>query len=205
MNGRFAAPLLLALPFLAGIAVLKGLTVEIDTFHGTDARLYHLPTIRHFAESLDLERYPAAQTPLFHLLFAGWSKVVGFELWRLRLLEVVISYAGVLVLFRLLVRRGLDAAPACALALVFALSPYYLGPSFTLLTDNLAILLGLVALDRLDRFGESDSMRELALACVATALAVLTRQSLAWLALVAAFYVLRSGMAAPVARPAGRR
>jgi len=192
MNSRLAAPLLLALPFLAGIAVLKGLTVEIDTFHGSDARLYHLPTIRHFAESLDLERYPAAQTPLFHLLFAGWGKLVGFELWRLRLLEVLISYAGVLVLFRLLVRRGLDVAPACALALVFALSPYYLGPSFTLLTDNLAILLGLIALDRLDRFGEDASMRELALACVATALAVLTRQSLAWLALVAALWVLRA-------------
>ena len=193
MNSRLAAPVLLALPFVAGLAVLKGLTVEIDTFHGTDARLYHLPTIRHFAESLDLERYPAAQTPLFHLLFAGWGKVVGFELWRLRLLEVLISYAGVLVLFRLLVRRGLAAGLAGALALVFALSPYYLGPSFTLLTDNLAILLGLIALDRLDRFGDSDSMGELALACVATALAVFTRQSLAWLALVAAFYVLRSG------------
>ena len=33
------APALLALPFLIGIAVLQGLTVEIDTFHGSDARV----------------------------------------------------------------------------------------------------------------------------------------------------------------------
>ena len=199
MSPRLAAPILLALPFLAGVAVLEGLTVEVDTFHGSDARLYHLPTILHFAEGLDLGRYPAAQTPLFHLLLAGWGKLVGFELWRLRLLEVVISYLAVLVLFRLLVRRGLAIAPACALALVLALSPYYLGPSFTLLTDNLGILVGVVALGRLDRFGEEvgrlgarASMRDFALACLATALAVLTRQSLAWLALVAAVYLLRA-------------
>jgi Dolichyl-phosphate-mannose-protein mannosyltransferase len=199
MSSRFAAPVLLALPFLAGVAVLKGLTVEVDTFHGTDARLYHLPTILHFAEGLDLERYPAAQTPLFHLLLAGWGELVGFELWRLRLLEVLISYAAVLVLFRLLVRRGLAIAPACALALVLALSPYYLAPSFTLLTDNLGILLGVLALDRLDRFGGQSgrlgaraSMGDFALACLATGLAVLTRQSLAWLALVAAVYLLRA-------------
>ena len=193
MSPRIAAPILLALPFLAGVAVLKGLTVEVDTFHGSDARLYHLPTILHFAESLDVERYPAAQAPLFHLLFAGWGELVGFELWRLRVLEVIVSYLVVVVLFRLLLRRGLAVAPACALALVLALSPYYLGPSFTLLTDNLAILFGVVALDRLDRFEERGGrMGELALACVATALAVLTRQSLAWLALVAAVYLLRA-------------
>jgi Dolichyl-phosphate-mannose-protein mannosyltransferase len=193
MSPRLAAPILLALPFLAGVAVLKGLTVEVDTFHGTDARLYHLPTILHLAESLDLERYPAAQTPLFHLLFAGWGKLVGFELWRLRVLEVIVSYLAVLVLFRLLARRGLAVAPACALALVFALSPYYLGPSFALLTDNLAILFGVVALDRLDRFEERrGAMGDLALACLATALAVLTRQSLAWLALVAAVFLVRA-------------
>jgi hypothetical protein len=104
---------------------------------------------------------------------------------------VAISYAAVLVLFRLLVRRGLGAAPAFALALLFALSPYYFGASFALLTDNLAILFGLVALDRLDRFGADGSWRELALGCLALAAAVLTRQSLLWLALVAAFYIAR--------------
>jgi hypothetical protein len=201
MSRRLAYPALLALPFLAGVAVLKGLTVEIDTFHGTDAGLYHLPTIRHFARGGGLDGYPAAQTPLFHLLFAGWGKVVGFELWRLRLLEVVISYAGVLVMFRMLVRRGLRPAAACALALLLALSPYYFGASFTLLTDNLGILLALVALDRFDRFGAAAERRDFVIGCLATGAAVLTRQSLAWLALVGAVYLLRSPW--PLARKAG--
>jgi hypothetical protein len=192
MSRRLLYPALLALPFLAGIALLKGLTVEIHTFHGNDATLYHLPTILKFSHGIDLERYPAAQTPLFHLLFAGWGKVVGFELWRLRLLNVVISYAAVLALFRLLVRRGLEEQQAFALSLLLALSPYYLGASFTLLTDNLALLFALLALDRFDRFGEDADLREFALASLAMAAAVLTRQSFLWLALVAAVYLVRS-------------
>jgi hypothetical protein len=200
MSRRLAYPALLALPFLAGIALLKGLTVEIHTFHGNDATLYHLPTILKFSHRIDLERYPAAQTPLFHLLFAGWGKLVGFELWRLRLLNVVVSYAAVLALFRLLVRRGLEEQPAFALSLLLALSPYYLGASFTLLTDNLALLFALLALDRFDRFGQDADLREFAFASMAMAAAVLTRQSFLWLALVAAVYLVRSRL--PVERKA---
>jgi hypothetical protein len=192
MKVRWAYPVLLALPFLVGIAVLKGLTVEIDTFHGSDARIYHLPTIEQFADRLDFESYPAAQTPLYHLLFAGWGELVGFELWRLRLLNVVVSYGAVLVLFGLLRRRGLTAFQSFALSLLLALSPYFFGASFTLLTDNLALLFGLLALDRLDRFGQSASLGELALGLLAMAAAVLTRQSYLWLALVAAFMLART-------------
>jgi 4-amino-4-deoxy-L-arabinose transferase-like glycosyltransferase len=190
MRGRLLYPLALALPFLAGIAALKGLTVEIDTFHGSDARVYHLPTILQFGRQLpgvDLEHYPAAQTPLFHLLFALYGKVVGFELWKLRLLNVAVSYAAVLVLFRLLVRElGLRREQALALALVFALSPYFFGASFTLLTDNLAILFALLALERFERFRRAGELSQFALGSLAMAAAVLTRQSLLWLALVAA-------------------
>ena len=189
-------PVLLALPLLAGIAALRGLTVEIETFHGTDARVYHLPTILQFRDQLpgiDLEDYPAAQTPLFHVLFALWGKIAGFELWRLRLLNVAISYAAVLVLFRLLVQRvGLDRPQAFALALVFELSPYVLGASFTLLTDNLAILLGLVALERFDRYRQSPAFASFALGCLAMGAAVLTRQSFVWLAPVAGYVLLRA-------------
>ena len=70
---------LLALPFLIGIAVLQGLTVEIETFHGTDARVYQLPTILQFSERLDFSDYPSAQTPLYHVLTALWGELVGFD------------------------------------------------------------------------------------------------------------------------------
>jgi hypothetical protein len=189
MPRRLLYPALLGVPFLAGIAALKGLTVEIDTFHGSDARVYHLPTILQFAGQLpgvDLEHYPAAQTPLFHLLFALWGKLVGFDLWKLRLLNVGISYAAVLTLFRLLWRElGLRELQAFALALLFGLSPYFFGASFTLLTDNLAILFALLAVWGIERFRRSGSLGHYALGALAMGAAVLTRQSLLWLVVVA--------------------
>jgi hypothetical protein len=192
---RLAYPLLLTVPFLVGIAALKGLTVEIDTFHGSDASSYHLPTILQFSERLDFERYPAAQTPLYHVLFAGYGELVGFELWKLRLLNVVLSYAAVLAVYALLLRR-LKPLQAFALALLLALSPYVLGPSFTLLTDNLALLFGVLALACFESarrgrpLGAAAPFAAFALGCAAMAAAVLTRQSFLWLGLVAAWALL---------------
>jgi hypothetical protein len=198
MSSDSAVALLLAVPFLIGIAVLKGLTVEIDTFHGSDAAVYQLPTIMQFREGLDFSDYPSAQTPLFHLVMAGWGKLVGFELWKLRLLNVAISYGAALALLRLLRRTtGLAPLPAFALALAFALSPYFFGASFTLLTDNLAILFALLALERIHRYSQDGSMVAFATAALFTSGAVLTRQSFLWVALVAgAFLVLRERSAA---------
>jgi hypothetical protein len=200
---RFA-PALLALPFLIGIAVLRGLTVEIDTFHGSDAAIYQLPTILQLREGLDFSDYTSAQTPLFHLVMAGWGKLVGFELWKLRLLNVAISYGAALALLRLLRRTtSLDVLPALALTLAFALSPYFFGASFTLLTDNLAILFALLALERVHRYSESGSAAAFATACLWTAGAVLTRQSFLWLALVAGAFLLLRERRAPQRLAAG--
>ena len=196
MTGRrWFYPLVLALPFLAVAAALQGLTVELQTFHGSDARSYHLPTIQQFADALptpDLVHYPAAQAPLFHLLFAVYGKVVGFDLWKLQALSVVISYLAVLALFHLLTDRlGLQRRKALALTLLFALSPYFFGASFILLTDNLAILFALVAVILFHRSGEEGSMRLFALGCLATALALLTRQAFVWLLPLGLFYAPR--------------
>lgn len=197
---RWLFPALLALPFLIGIAVLKGLTVEIDTFHGSDARVYQLPTILQFSDRLDFSNYPSAQTPLYHLLTAGWGEIVGFDLWKLRLLNVAFSYGAALALLRLL-RRATPLEPwqAFALTLLFTLSPYFFGASFTLLTDNLAILFALLALERVDRFRSDASLATFGVACLCIAGAVLTRQSFLWLVPLAAWFLLRS------AAPAGRR
>jgi hypothetical protein len=194
-------PALLALPFLIGIAVLKGLTVEIDTFHGSDARVYQLPTILQLSERLDFSGYPSAQTPLYHVLTAWWGELVGFDLWKLRLLNVAFSYGAALALLRLL-RRATPLEPwqAFALTLLFTLSPYFFGASFTLLTDNLAILFALLALERVNRFRSDASLATFGLACVWIAGAVLTRQSFLWLVPVAAWFLLRS--VAPIGRQA---
>jgi Dolichyl-phosphate-mannose-protein mannosyltransferase len=183
--------LLLAVPFLVGIVVLQGLTVEIDTFHGSDARVYQLPTIIQLSERLDFSDYPSAQTPLYHLVTAGWGELVGFDLWKLRLLNVAISYGMALALLRLLRRATpLGELPAFALTLAFVMSPYVFGASFTLLTDNLAILFGLLALERIHAYAHGGSLGAFAAACVAIGAAVLTRQSFLWLVPVAAFFLV---------------
>jgi len=195
---RLRYRLLVALPFLVGIAALQGLTVEIDTFHSSDAGTYQLPTILQLSERLDFSDYPSAQTPLFHLVMAGWGELVGFELWKLRLLNVAISYGAALALLRLLRRATpLGELPAFALTLAFVLSPYFFGASFTLLTDNLAILFALLALERVHAYARGGSLGAFALGCLAIGAAVLTRQSFLWLVPVAAFFLARR--AGPVA------
>lgn len=195
---------LLALPFLIGIAVLQGLTVEIETFHGTDARVYQLPTILQFSERLDFSDYPSAQTPLYHVLTAWWGELVGFELWKLRLLNVLFSYGMALALLRLLRRATpLESWEAFALTLLFVLSPYVLGVSFTLLTDNLAILFALVALERIHAYSRGGGLGAFAVACVAIAAALLTRQAFIWLVPLAAIFLLREDLRAPARLLAG--
>jgi hypothetical protein len=197
-------PLLLGLPFLIGIAVLQGLTVEIDTFHGTDARVYQLPTIIQFSERVDLSDYPSAQTPLYHLLTAWWGELVGFELWKLRLLNVAFSYGMALALLRLLRKATpLESWQAFALTLLFVLSPYVFGASFTLLTDNLAILFALLALERIHAYSRGAGLTAFALACLAIAGALLTRQAFVWLVPVAAVFLLRTALRAPGRLAAG--
>ena len=189
---------LLALPFLIGIAVLQGLTVEIDTFHGSDARVYQLPTILQFSERLDFSDYPSAQTPLYHVLTAWWGELVGFELWKLRLLNVLFSYGMALALLRLLRRATpLESWQAFALTLLFVLSPYVLGTSFTLLTDNLAILFALVALERIHAYSRAGGLGAFAVACAGIAAALLTRQAFVWLVPLAAIFLLRGDLRAP--------
>lgn len=186
---------LLALPYLLTVAVLRGLTVTMPTYHGGDEITYHLPTIVQFHDQLlgvDLVDYPAAQTPLYHLLAAIWGQLVGMELWRLRIIGVLASYAAVLVLYRLLRRNAaLDAWPAAGLALLFAFSPYVFGQSFILGTDNLGLLFCLLALERFLAFSR-DGLRlaPFALACLWLCLALLTRQSYVWLGLFGGLWLL---------------
>ena len=194
MQTQWFTGVVLALPYLITVAALRGLTVTLPIFHGSDERVYHLPTIHRFAGQLpfpDLVHYNAAQTPLFHLLMAYVGKVIGYELWRLRLVEVLISYALAWAVFLLLHRRlGLGRVTALALTLAFALSPYVYGESFRVVTDNLATLLIVIAIERLERFRETRALGAYAVACACICLAILTRQSAAFMLGVAALYAL---------------
>ena len=190
-------PLVLALPFLVMIAVLRGMTVALPIFHGSDELVYHYPTILRFSRELpfpDLHSYGAAQTPLYHLLMAYAGKLIGYELWRLRLLQVLISYGLVLAVFALLHRRlEMDRYQALALTLLFEISPYVFGQSFRLGTDNLAMLFSVLAIERFEAFRERDRLGPFLAGCGWVCVAMLTRQSTAFLLAVAVLYALAPG------------
>jgi len=175
---------------------LRGLTEMLATFHASDERVYQLPTIVRFLHQLpfpNLGSYPSAQTPLFHLIMAIAAQLSGgIHLWLLRGLNVGVSYLAVIVLYRLLKRRGLALSESCALALLVGLSPYYFGASFLLLTDNLAILFALLAIWQLEAYRtERSASRYVRFSCCLAA-AVLTRQSMVWLAPLGVFYLVAS-------------
>jgi hypothetical protein len=201
VDSRWFPGVVLALPYLITLAALRGLTVTLPIFHGSDERVYHLPTIHRFAAELpfpDLVHYNAAQTPLFHLLLAYVGKVTGYEVWRLRLVEVLISYAMAWAVFLLLSRRlRLARGPALALTLLFIVSPYVFGTAFRVMTDNLAILLVVLAVERLERFRQTLRLGPFLAGCAFVALAIFTRQSAAFMLAMAGLYALLLARTSP--------
>jgi 4-amino-4-deoxy-L-arabinose transferase-like glycosyltransferase len=176
------------------IAALRGLTVTLPIFHSTDEGVYLYPTILQFSHELPfphIGHYVAAQTPLFPLLEAYVGKLFGYELWRLRLVEVLISYALGLAVYALLHRRlGLGRLSALVFAVLFVLSPYVYGTSFRAITDNLATLFIVLSVERFERYRESGELTAFAVGAVAVAAAILTRQSAAFMLAVAGLYAL---------------
>jgi len=107
----------------------------------------------------------------------------------------VISYLLVLAVYFLLARRlRLHRLQALALSVLFVLSPYVFGTSFRAITDNLATLFIVLAIERLERFRETGHVAPFLAACGALAAATLTRQSAAFMLAVGGLYALRVGL-----------
>lgn len=180
---------ILALPFLAGVILLRGLTVHLDTFHAADETYWHYPTILAFVDHPDIfqdEKYESATTPLFHYLMAGVVRVAGKPLWGLRLVNVLFSFIAMALFWALLDRwRGEKPVDPIPFALFATLSPYFFGNAFIVTTDSLAILLILAMLISLFDYVRTPSTPALVGAAVALCLATLTRQTTIALLLVA--------------------
>jgi 4-amino-4-deoxy-L-arabinose transferase-like glycosyltransferase len=200
---RWFVPGVLAVPYLVVIAATRGLKANLHTFHWWDEFAFHYPTILRFGAqwpSIDFVHYPAAQTPLYHTLMATVGQVIGLELWRLRLVEALLSYLLALALYALLRRgRGLERPAALALAGLLALSPYVFGSSFILNTDNLALGFTVATMYELERFRRRPGLGSFVLASLAICAAVLTRQSCVFLFPIAFGYLVLAG------RPLARR
>ncbi len=109
---------------------------------GDEYRL--LQTVHAFAARLDLDQlthYNQLSTPLPFIVYAAWGKLVGFDLWRLRILSLLIALTTYLLFHRLLWEH-LRNGPVAFFATAFlALHPYMVGFSIFVFTDGLTIAL----------------------------------------------------------------
>ncbi len=198
------APILLALPFIFGIIYTEGLTIALPTFHGTDEMTYHYPVILQFADQFpffDISDYNSATTPLFHIVFALIGKVIGFEPYKLRFVNVLFSYTAILLLYRILTNRfRIQSGAALLFATLFELSPYFFGVSFILLTDNLALLLLMAFFYYYFRYDESKRLSTFLLSILFLTLTILTRQTFLYisLAVIVPILVDRTGLPAKI-------
>lgn len=117
------------------------------------------------------------------------GKVIGYQVWRLGLVEVVISYALAMAVFALLPRRlRLRRWTAVALSLLFVLSATCTGPrSRSHRQPGDAVRR---ARERLERYLETDRLGPFAAACASICAAMLTRQSTAFMLAAAGLYAL---------------
>jgi hypothetical protein len=126
--------------------------------------------------------YDGAMTPLFHVLFATFGKIVSPALPFLRAVDVIISYACGFLLFCLFrFRLAIDFWTSLLIALTLTLSPYVFGVSFLLMTDNLANLLAVAAIFCTLIYIRDGRWNLLAFAALFASSAVLTRQLYVWL------------------------
>ena len=170
---------------------------RLDVYDDRDERYFHYPTTLAFVEQfpqLNLADYRSASTPLYYVLLAPLTFVVGSGVVPLRAANAAMGLACLLAVYAILARRG-GALRALLFSAIFMMSPYFLGPAIRLSTDNLSLLFALLALAMTGRQRREDKAtgctRGLS-ANVLILLSILTRQIYAWLVGVYALVMLWS-------------
>ncbi|MCC7380158.1 MAG: glycosyltransferase family 39 protein [Chitinophagaceae bacterium] len=173
--------ILLLFPFVFVYLYSGGLPFSLDTSFASDEPIYHYPTILKFAEQLpfpDVSDYNSATTPLFHLVFAAASKIIGTDIQTLRLFNVLISCVILLILFKILQSRfKLTKVNAFLFAFIFACSPYYFREAFVVVTDNFPVLWLLCFFNFYFKYKEEHNQRFFLLSAFFLLLLCLTRQT----------------------------
>ena len=174
-------------PVLGGIDHFPEKSIDMDR--------NHVPVVRTFAAewpSPDLVEYDSATTPGMHLLMAAVVRFVGDSETMLQVLSVSFGLLLVLVACRFS-SRVVPLAVAVACTLPLALSPYTIGNSIWVMTDNLS--LALVAVTMGIAIFRRPTIASSAVSGVALVAAVLVRQINVWpsaMALVAAAFGLEA-------------
>lgn len=173
----------LALPFLYVWWAMHGLVYQFLSTSVKDEDYYHWPTILQFAQEWpnpDLVNYRSATGPLFHLVFAGLYRL-GFEMWSLRTINMVISYVGIVFLYYTIQKTGASRTYSLILSILFGISPYFFGSSFVLMTDNLAVTFAIASLYGIYCLKATPRMGTVVVTAILVTGALLTRQFYLWL------------------------
>ncbi len=152
---------------------------------------YFVETIRCFGREISIDtisHYDQMSGPLPFVLYALWGRLVGFELYTLRLLSILIALISYLLFHRILFTMfGKPAIPFWASAFL-AMHPYMLGFSIFVFTDGLMILGLLVVWYAVTR-------RNPWLLFLGTAAALLSRQyAISFVMAMSGFYALQAFM-----------
>ena len=147
-----------------------------------DERYFHLHAVRAFAEQLptpDLSDYRAATTPLYHLVLALVSNVIGDGELQMRLVSGLFPLALSILLARVIAGR-VSTVSAVALTVPIMCSPYIFSGAIWALPDA-AAWLGIVGVLLLCLRSKYDDIT-LVMGALALLLLVLTRQVHIWAA-----------------------
>lgn len=184
------------LPFVVG--------GKIGPSEAWDQDYYHRPVIKILSEQLptpDFSNFGSATTPGYHLFMAALDRMGADDL-GLRLVSSLFGLAAAVVLARVVARlSGREALGALA-GVAFLLNPYVLSSAMFLTTDDLALLLMVLALaSAIDSSREGSNRYTLFRAMLWSTGAALVRQVLLWTAGLAWIGVLMRTLVGREPRP----
>lgn len=194
-EARWLHALILMLPFALVIVGWHGLSESFWGFQAGDEST-HFGIVQTFVHQWPrplIGGYGSWSGPLVYWLLATLSLPFGGSLVSLRLIVAAFSWGTCMVAF-VLFRDRLRARPldALMLSLLLVVSPFFLGQSFLVLTDNPTWFFVVLGLERLLAYVRRPRAATLATFAACLAAATTMRQITAWLlipALVALFSV----------------
>ena len=187
-DSRAIHAVLLAAPFAVVVAATAGLRHQFWVYQGFDEAVHYgivVSVARTWPRPV-LNGYQSWSGPLVYWLLAGLSRPFGTSLVAVRFVVTVMSWLTCLtayVIFR--DRLGTRPRVALALASVLAVSSFFFGQSFSVLTDNPTWLFVVLALERLLAYVQHPRSGRLAAFAAFAAAATLMRQVAVWLFLPA--------------------
>ena len=185
-RSRLVHFLILALPFVAAIAWTRGLSQPVPGLQAGDEPL-HWEVVRAVAGRWPLpllSGYATWSGPLVYWLIATLALPLGGSLVAARFVVASLSW-GTCALAYVIFRDRLAARPTDALwlSLLLAVSPFFLGQSFHVLTDNPAWFFVVLGLERLLAYTARPAPGRFAAFAACVAAASLMRHISVWLAL----------------------